>query len=151
VERATINGARDNTVHFDWSDTRSPLPAGRYRLSSVSVTYGVQKDNDWKTTIQGPEFEVDAGKIRQVDLGGLVLSVRVMDENDRNRTDAKERSVFAQGTSIYLAPQIQGKAGEVYTRFYGKNPQNDFVGVNAHIRILDANGKTVAAADTPYT
>ena len=101
ASRSVSNGPRSigaRTIPFisTCRDTRSPLPAGRYRLSSVSVTYGVQKDNDWKATIQGPEFEVDAGKIRQVDLGGLVLSVRVMNENDRNRTHAKERSVFAQ-------------------------------------------------------
>jgi hypothetical protein len=151
VEQATINGASDNSIHFAMPDTLSPLPEGRYRLSSVAVSYGVQNDNDWRATIEGPEFEIDAGRTRQVELGGLALSVRAIDENDRNRSDAKERSVFARGTSIYLAPRIKGKAGEVYTRFSQKNEQNDVVDVNAHVTILDLNGKAMASADMPYT
>jgi len=151
LERATINGAGDNSIHFDLSDTQSPVPHGRYRLSSASITYGVQQDSDWKVAILGPEFEIEADKTRPIHLGGPVPSIRAIAENERGRSDAKARTTFAKGTSIYLIPQIQGQAGDRYAQFFRKNPQNSFVGMTAHVAILDEKGKAVASGDVPYT
>ena len=149
---ATVNGAEDDSIDLDTHDTPSSLPEGRYRLSSALIGYGVQKDSDRQATfVDGPVFEIRAGQTRQIEAGDLTLSVRAVNESDRNRPGVKERSVFAQGTPIFLVPQIKGKGGEVYTRFSQKNQRNDFVDVSAHIMILDANGKTVASADMPYT
>lgn len=152
VGPASITGAAGNSIYFNLPDVKSPLPEGRYRLSSGTIDYGAQKDNEWRATFnEGPAFEVNAGRTRQIEVGQVALAVRAIDENDRYRSDVKERSTFMQGTSIFLAPRITGKAGEVYTRFSqkdgGAGPLTD---VKPHITILDSAGKQVAATDLEY-
>jgi hypothetical protein len=154
VGRSVINGATGNSIYFEMPDTQSPLPEGRYRLTSGSIGYGVGNDSDWQATFsQGPPFEINAGKTRQIELGGLTLSVGAVDEKERYRSDVKQRSTYAKGTSIYLSPQIKGKAGEVYTRFDGlqdKGGLNSFTGVKPHVTIRDPDGKMVASTDMEY-
>jgi len=154
VGRSVINGATGNSVYFEMPDTRSPLPEGRYRLTSGSIGYGVGNDRDWQVTFnQGPAFEINAGTTSQVELGGLTLSVSAVDEKERYRNDVQQRSTYAKGTSIYLSPQIKGKAGEVYTRFDGVQDLgglNSLSGVKPHLAIRDPDGKTVAWADMEY-
>jgi hypothetical protein len=137
--RSTINGAAGNSVYFQMPDARSPLPEGRYRLANGLVSYGVGNDSDWQVTFnQGPAFEINAGKTSQVD------------EKERYQSNVKQRSTYAKGTSIYLSPQIKGKAGEVYTRFDQKNAGNNLTGEKPHLTIRDPDSKTVAWADMEY-
>jgi len=154
VGRSVINGAAGNSIYFQMPDTRSPLPEGRYRLTSGAVHYGVGNDRDWQVTFsQGPAFEINAGQTRQIELGGLTLSVSAVDEKERYQSDVKQRSTYAKGTSIYLSPQITGKAGEVYTRFDGVQDlggRNSFTAAKPHLTIRDPDGKTVAWADLEY-
>ena len=154
VGRSVINGAAGNSIYFQMPDTQSPLPEGRYRLANGSVSYGAGNDSDWQVTFnEGPAFEINAGKTGQIELGGLTLSVSAVDEKERYQSDVKQRSTYAKGTSIYLSPQIKGKAGEIYTRFDGVQ---DLGGLNSlgpakpHIAIRDPDGKTVAWADMEY-
>jgi len=152
VGPAAITGATGNSIYFNLPDVKSPLPEGRYRLSSVTVDYGARKDNDWRATFSaGPVFEIRARQTRQIEVGGLTLAVQAMDEKDRNRSDAQERSTFAKGTPIYLTLQIKGKAGEVYTRFSQAGARaNSFNDVKPHVAIVDSAGKEVAATDMEY-
>jgi len=154
VGRSTINGAAGNSIYFNLPDTQSPLPEGRYRLVSGLISYGVRGDRDWQVTFnQGPAFDINAGKTGQIELGGLSLAVSAVDEKERYQSNVKQRSTYAKGTSIYLSPQIKGKAGEVYTRFDGIQ---DLGGLNRsgpvkpHLTIRDPDGKTVAWADLEY-
>jgi len=151
IASATINGATDNTIHFVVSDLKAPLPEGRYRLSYGTVHYGVQNE-DWRITFsEGPAFEIHADKVQPMELGGLTLSVNAVEEKDRYNQDAQERSAYAKGTTVYLTPQIKGKAGEVYTRVSQKNAGgNNFTDVKPHVTIVDPDGKTVASADLEY-
>jgi hypothetical protein len=84
-------------------------------------------------------------------VGGLTLSVTAVEEQDRGRSDVKERTTFAKGTQLYLALQIQGKAGEVYTRFSQKTGgPGDLTDVKPHVTILDSTGKQVVSTDMEY-
>ncbi len=149
--RSAIGGVTGNSIYFEMADTQAPLPEGRYRLASGLLTYGVENDRDWQVAFnQGPAFEVNAGTTRQIELGGAALFVNAVDERDRYRSDVKPRSTYAKGTSIYLNPQIKGKAGEVYTRFDRINTGNNFTGAKPHVTIRDPDGKTVASADMEY-
>jgi hypothetical protein len=149
---AALRGVNDDSIYFNLPEAPASLPEGRYRLSSAGIDYGAQKDNEWRVTIDGgPAFEIKAGQTRPIEMGALTLAIRAMDEQDRNRSDAKERSTFAKGTSIYLALEIKGKAGEVYTRFSQRSVGgNDFSDVKPHVAILDAGGKLLTSVDMEY-
>ena len=147
-----LQGAKDTTIQFFIPQTQPTLPVGSYKLSRGSLSYGLARDDEWNVNFEdGPPFDIKAAETMRVDLGKPVLSVSAIDEKDRYANNAKERSTYAKGTSIYLTPQIKGKAGEVYTRFSqkaaGSNPPTD---VKPHLAILDSNGKTVASADMEY-
>ncbi len=151
LRRSTINGAAGNSIYFEMPDTQTPLPEGRYRLANGTVGYGAGNDSDWQVTFRdGPAFEINAGKTGQIELGGLTLAVNAVDEKERYQNDVKQRSTYAKGTSIYLSPQIKGKAGEVYTRFDQKSGGNNLTGEKPRITVRDPDGKTVAWADMEY-
>jgi hypothetical protein len=152
IASATIQGATDNSIQFQVADLALPLPEGRYRLGYAAVSYGAERDDEWRIMFnEGPTFEINAGKTRQVALGGLTLSVSAVDEKDRYNSNAREQSTYVKGTTIYLTPRIKGKVGEVYTRFSQKNATgNNFTDVKPHLTILDPDGKTVASADMEY-
>jgi hypothetical protein len=149
---ATITGATDNSVRFNTGDGGSTLPAGRYRLASAYVNYGASGDDEWRTNFnEGPAFEVNAGQTSRVELGGLTLSIGAVNEQDRYRSDVKEQTTFAKGTAIYLTPRIQGKAGEVYTRFSQREAgANNQVDAKPHLTITDPDGKQIVSADLEY-
>ncbi len=118
VGSATIIGATDNSIYFNLPDIKSPLPEGRYKLSSGTIGYGAQKDDEWHVTFsEGPAFEIRAGQTQQIEIGKPALTVHAVNENERYNSDVQERSIYAKGTPIYLTPQIKGKAGEIYTHF----------------------------------
>ena len=122
VGPVTITGATGNSVYFNLPDVKSPLPEGRYRLSSATIEYGDPEGQRLARTFnEGPAFEINAGQTRQIELGQPVLAVRAVNGNESYQRDVKERSTFMQRTAIYLTPRIKGKAGEVYTHFWQKS------------------------------
>jgi hypothetical protein len=153
---ATVTGATGSSIYFNLPDVTSPLPEGRYKLSSGTLGYGVGKGYDWQATFsEGPLFEINAGQTRQIEMGNLALTVHAVNENERYRSDVQERSTYAKGTPIYLTPQINGKAGEVYTRFSTLLAQMNGrirspIDVKPHVAIVDSAGKEVASADMEY-
>jgi len=86
-----------------------------------------------------------------VELGDLSLTVTAVDERERYQSNVKARSTYTKGTTIHLAPQIKGKAGEAYMRFSKKSAgDNRWTDIKPHVTILDADGKQVASADMEY-
>jgi hypothetical protein len=152
LANAAINGATDSSIQFNTQNAQSALPVGDYKLSSGSALYGVESDDQWEVSFsEGPAFAVTKDQTTGVDLGELTLSVKSVAEQDRYRNDVKEKAVYAKGTSIYLSPQVKGKAGEVYSRFTRKQAEsNQWANVTPHVSILDTDGKEVASADMEY-
>jgi hypothetical protein len=147
-----LEGAQDPTIQLYLAQMEPTLPVGTYKMPYGSLSYGLGSDDEWRVTInEGPPFAVKAGETTRWTLGQPVLSIKAIDEKDRNPEGAKERSTFTKGTPIYLSLQIKGKAGELYMRFSQKNVGgNDSTAVRPHVAILDATGKLVASADMEY-
>ena len=148
----SIDGTADPSIHFGLSNAQSTLPAGQYKLSRGWLSYGTGKDAPWRVDFdQGPGFDVTAGKTSTIKLGKLALSLRAVDEQERYRSDVKERTTFAKGTAIYLTPEIKGEASEVYMRFSqqetGSNRRAD---VKPHLAIAGPDGKQIVSADLEY-
>jgi len=145
-------GAQDDTIQFFLSDTEPTLPVGRYNVGHAFLNYGRENANEWRVDINGgPQLNVAETQTAHLDLGQPVLSIRAIKESDRNQADAQALSTYARGTPIFLAPQIKGKAGEVYTRFTqreaGTGRTND---IKPHILITASDGKQMASADLEY-
>jgi hypothetical protein len=153
VTTATITGDGDPSIHFNLADPQSAIPVGRYRLSRGYVGYGTQSDDpQWRVDFsEGPGFGIEADKTGEVELGDLSLVVSAVEERERYRSDVKERTTYASGASIYLAPRITGKAGETYMRFttHTDSP-NRFTDVKPRVTILNSEGEAVASADMEY-
>ncbi len=149
---ASIKGEADASIRFSINGAESTFPAGQYRLASASLGYGAADGSEWQMSLnEGPAFEVSAGQTSRVDLGELTLALGAIDEQERYKKDVKERSTFAKGTAIYLTPRIQGKAGEVYTRFSQKEAgANNQVDAKPHLTITDPDGKQIVSADMEY-
>ena len=147
-----IQGAADATVRFYVGGTQSPLPAMRYRLSSAYAHYGIDSDNQWRVNFtDGPEFTIEANRTTEIDLGTPVLSVRAIDERDRYRNDARERSTFPNNKGIYLTPRVRGEAGEIYMRFSQRqDATGSYTDVKPHYTILDSDGQQVVSGDMEY-
>ena len=147
-----LQGAPDANIQFQMPDAQPALPIGQYKLSYGYAFYGTESSNEWNVDFNaGPQFDVKTAETTRLDLGTPVLSVRAIDEKDRYEDNAKERTAYARGASIYLSPQIKGKAGEVYMRFSRKNAgTNNFTDVTPHIAIVDSGGKQVVSADMEY-
>lgn len=150
---ATIVGDEDLSIHFSIADPQSAIPSGRYRLARGYVNYGTESDDPrWRVNFsEGPAFKIEADKTGEIVLGDLSLVVSAVEERERYRSGVKERTTYAKGTSIYLAPQIKGKAGEVYMRFTTHNEETGrFTDVKPRVTILNAEGESVASADMEY-
>lgn len=152
LSSASLVGNEDNTIRFSVADGQSVLPAKSYLLSSAYINYGAGTTDQCRVNVtQGPEFEIDAGKTCNVELGKPVLSVRAIDEKQRYQSDAKDQSVFSENTTIFLTPKIVGKAGELYGRFTQKaGSSGDYEDITPTIRIVDSAGKDVASAAMEY-
>jgi hypothetical protein len=118
LERATINGKGDKTIHFDISGGRTEFLEGDYVLSRGQFKYGVGKAREWKVDFsEGPEFVITPDKETVITMGKPAMSIRAVDNNKRYRTNVKTQKSFTKGTRIYLEPTIKGVAGEVYGKF----------------------------------
>jgi hypothetical protein len=149
-----LQGARDTSIRlYLYVNAAQPtLPVGQYKVSSGYVSYGLQSNDEWTVNFEnGPPFDIKAAETTRVSLGQPVLSIKAIDEKDRYADNPKERSTYAKGTSIYLSPQIKGKAAEVYMRFAQKTAgNNNPTDIKPHVTIRDPDGKTVASADMEY-
>lgn len=152
LTNATIVGDGDDTIRFSMGNAESVMPVGKYKLTSGYVCYGVESDDQWQVNFNdGPAFAIAKDEKATIDLGDLSLTISAVSERERYRSDVKEKSTYAEGTPIYLAPQIKGKAGEVYMRFSQKSDEgNRWTAIKPHVAILDADGKEVASADMEY-
>ena len=151
-QSTTITGASDDTIRFRTKSFGSLLPIGQYTLSSAYTLYGVESDDEWRVNFSnGPNFTIAKDETARIDLGELSLNISAIDQQDRYRNNPKEKSTYAKGTTIYLAPQIKGKAGETYMRFSRKNAGgNQWTDIKPHVTILDADNHEVASADMEY-
>jgi hypothetical protein len=147
-----LQGAKDASIQLYLNTAQPTLPAGEYKMSYAYGSYGLQSDREWTVNLEnGPSFEIKAAETTRVSLGRPALSIKAIDEKDRYADGAKERSTYAKGASIYLSPQIKGKAGELYMRFAQRPAENrNPVDVKPHVTIRDPDGKTVAWADMEY-
>jgi len=86
-----------------------------------------------------------------VELGKPVLSISVVEESKRYRNDVKEETVYPEGTEIFISRIIKGKGGELYGKFSQKQEDSQrYIDIEPEIRILDSEGKEVAAAKIKY-
>jgi len=149
---ATIAGATDKTIQFNTGNAQSVIPVGQYKLDSGSVCYGVESDDAWQVNFnQGPAFAIAKDETTPVEIGGLVLTIKAVDERQRYNGDVKEKTTFAKETPLYMSLEIKGKAGEAYTRFSQKGTgDNQWTPIKPHVSILGADGKEVASTDMEY-
>ncbi|UCF15397.1 MAG: hypothetical protein JSW59_18485 [Phycisphaerales bacterium] len=149
---ASLAGTKHDTIRFNISGGQSVLPAEAYELRSGYINYGTDTDDLCRVSIkEGPEFEIEADKTCDVELGKPTLSVRAIDEKERYRSNAEEKSVFSEGTRIHLSPKIVGKAGELYGRFSRRDDNSRrYEDVEPTIRIVDSKGNEVASATMEY-
>jgi hypothetical protein len=147
-----LQGAKDASIQLYLNAAQPTLPVGQYKMSYGYVGYGVGSNDEWNVNFEnGPQFDIETAETTRVSLGQPVLSIKAIDEKDRYADNPKERSTYAKGTSIYLTPQIKGKAGEVYLRFAQKTAgNNNSTDVKPHVTIRDPDGKTVASMDMEY-
>lgn len=152
LSSANIAGTKDTTVQFNISSEQAKLPTGYYRLNRGYVNYSAENGNKWRLDFQdGPEFTIDADKISNVELGKPKLSISAVEENKRYQSDVKEQKVYSEGTDIYISRIIKGKEGELYGRFSQQNANSrDYNPIKPKLRIVDAEGEEVAAAEIEY-
>lgn len=152
LRNTRIIGSKDLTIRFNVPSGQSKLPTGAYKLSSGYINYGVEKDNEWRLDFkEGPEFMIDADKTSNLEIGKPVLSIRAIDEKKRYQSNAKEQTVYSKGTNVYISRVIKGKTGELYGRFSQREGNSGrYKDIQPDIRIVDADGKEVAAAKIKY-
>ncbi len=149
---ARIEGTKDDSIYFSVSGSRTTFPAGAYRLLSGYVTYGIEDDDEWRVNFnEGPAFDIADDETSTIKLGELTLSVNAVKASDRYRSDVEAKSTYPTGTTLYISPQITGKAGEAYVRFARRGSQpNRFTDAKPHLSIKDPDGKEIASADLAY-
>lgn len=147
-----IVGSKDTTIRFNILSGGAELPTGAYKLYSSYVSYGTEKDDEWRLNFKkGPEFTINADKTSNIELGKPVLSISAIDEKNRYRSNVKEQTIYSAGTNVYISRIIKGKAGELYGRFSQKEGDSRrYRDIEPEIRIADADGKEVAAAKIKY-
>jgi len=152
LSSATITGTKNTTVRFNIGSEQAKLPAGSYKLNRGYVDYSSKDGDSWRLDFQeGPEFTIDADKTCNVELGKPVLSISAVEESKRNRNDVKEETVYPEGTEIFISRIIKGKGGELYGKFSQKQEDSQrYKDIEPEIRILDSEGKEVAAAKIKY-
>jgi hypothetical protein len=148
---ANISGSKDNTINFGIPGNQSILPAGAYKLNRGYISYGVRDDNEWRLSLtDGPEFTINANQTCELKPGKPELSVSAVDENKRYQSDVKEQTTYTEGTNIYISRKITGKSGEIYGRFSQRQENSGYTDIEPEIKIVDSNGKEVAAAKIKY-
>lgn len=148
-----IVGSKDTTIRFNVLSGGAELPTGAYKLYSSYVSYGTEKDDEWRLNFKkGPEFIIEADKTSNIELGKPVLSITAVDEKKRYQRDVKEQTVYSKGTNVYITRVIKGKGGETYGRFSQRQEDSNtrYTDIKPEIRIVDANGKEVAATKIEY-
>ena len=158
LSRASVVGSKDNTIRFNVPSIRlnvpsshAKLPIGVFKLNNSYMYYGEEKDNEWQLDFkEGPEFTIDANKTSNVEVGKPVLSIRAIDESKRYQSGVKEQTIYPEGTNIYISRIIKGKEGELYGRFSQKQQNSEYTDIEPELKIVDAEGKEVAAAKIKY-
>ncbi len=152
LSSASIAGSKDTTVRFNIASEQAKLPTGSYKLNRGYVNYNADNEDKWQLDFQeGPEFTIDADKTCSVELGKPVLSISAVEESKRYRNDVKEETVYPEGTEIYISRIIKGKEGELYGRFSQRQKDSPRqIDIEPEIRIVDSEGKEVAAAKIKY-
>jgi len=147
-----IVGSKDTTIRFKVLSGGAELPTGVYKLYSSYVSYGTEKDDEWRLNFKkGPEFIIEADKTSNIQLGKPVLSISAVDEKKRYQSDVKEQTVYSKGTNVYISRIIKGKTGELYGRFSQRDENTRrYTDIQPDIRIVDSDGKEVAAAKIEY-
>jgi hypothetical protein len=148
----TISGSKDKTIYFNISGNQSRLPAKAYRIDRGYLSYGSENEDEWQLNFkEGPEFEIDPERACTVELGRPKLSVSAIDEKKRYHDDAKEQSVYAQGTKIYLTRVIKGMGGELFGRFSHKEQDSrTWDKIQPTIKIEDSEGEEVLSEKMKY-
>ncbi|MFC1635429.1 hypothetical protein ACFL5Z_11355 [Planctomycetota bacterium] len=149
---AGITGGEDNTINFHLPHNQATLPTGTYKISSGNITYGTETDDQWRVDFkEGPEVVINADQTSRVELGKPELSISAVDEKKRYNSDAEEKTVYSKGTNVYLSRIIKGKTGELYGRFSERqNNPGRYTDIQPELRIIDAEGKQVAASKIEY-
>lgn len=152
LSSASVVGSEDKTIRFNVPSDKAELPTGAYKLDSSYVSYGTEKDDEWRLNFkEGPEFIIEADKTNNLELGKPVLSVRAIDEKKRYQSNAKEQTVYSKGTNVYISRIIKGKTGELYGRFSQRDENTRrYKDIQPDIRIVDSDGKEVTAAKIEY-
>ena len=149
IASAAIEG-RNTPVFLALQKGEQELPAGPYRLSYGSVTYGVG-ESSWQCDFKrGPDFDVAESQEAKVRLGQPRLTVRAIPEDKRYEQDVQCQSVYTRGTKIYITREVQGLAGEAYGRFSKKGDKTWYQDVQPQIRITDPNGAEVISKAMEY-
>ncbi|MHC4557472.1 MAG: hypothetical protein ACYS80_09225 [Planctomycetota bacterium] len=152
LSRASIVGSKDNTIRFNVPSDQAKLPTGAFKLNNSYMYYGAEKDDEWQLDFkEGPEFTLDADKTNNVEVGKPILSIKAIDEKKRYSNDVKEQTVYTKGTDIHISRIVKGKAGELYGRFSQRQDDSRrYTDIQPDIRIVDSEGKEVAAAKIKY-
>jgi len=151
LSNVKITGSRDSTISFSvGGDKGIKLPAGEYKIASGYIYYSSQKDDEWYVSFSGDqEIEIKDGELFTFQLGEPRILVSALDQKDRYRSNAEEKTVYAKGTTIFLSPKVRGKGGELYTRF-ARRESNRRNTVPPTVEITDSDGKQVASAKMEY-
>jgi hypothetical protein len=149
---AGITGGKDDNIHFYLLNDLATLPTGTYKLSRGNVRYGMETEDQWQVDFtEGPEVVINADKTCNVELGKPELSISAIDEKKRYHSDKEEKTVYSKGTNVYLSRIIKGKAGELYGRFSEKKDDSRrYTDIQPELKIVDEEGKQVAAAKIEY-
>lgn len=152
LSSATIEGTKDTNIQFNLGSEQAKLPVGSYKVNRGHVNYSNDNGDKWRLYFQeGPEFTIDSDKTSNMELGKPVLSISAVEENKRYQSDVKEQTVYPEGTNIYISRIIKGKGGEQYGRFSQLNESSrNYDAIKPKIKIVDSEGKEVAAADIEY-
>ncbi len=149
-----MTGVNDETVRFRFQipSEQIKIPVGTYKLRDGHIQYGVEKTDEWRVDFsEGPEVVINADKTRDVELGKPELSISAIDEKKRYHSDKEEQTVYSKGTNVYLSRVIKGNAGELYGRFTeNQTDSSRYTDIQPELKILDAEGKQVAAAKLEY-
>jgi len=145
-----IQGVSDPTVHFSLpaKTKETVLPTGRYKIQSGFLSFGTERAMGSHTRFSdGGEVVVTAGETCDLNLGKLRVEVKARDENKRYQRDAKGQTTFKKGTTVHIAQETRGIAGELYGRIYSAS---DRTNTGPQVRILNAKGKQVESGNMEY-
>lgn len=147
-----IVGSKDTTIRFNVLSVVGELPTGAYKLYSSYVSYGTEKDDEWRLNFKkGPEFIIEADKTSNIELGKPVLSISAIDEKKRYQSDVKEQTVYSRGANVFISRIVKGMTGELYGIFSQREDKSGrYEDIQPEIRIVDSDGKEVVATKIKY-